>query len=59
MFERLFACVLSYCGGSICFYSGDVLKLKEDIAIVKPTVFPSVPRLFNKFYDAIKKNLES
>lgn len=40
-------------------YGGDVLKLKEDIACAKPSIFPSVPRLFNKFYDAIKKNMDS
>jgi len=50
---------MAYCGGQICFYSGDVLKLKDEIGIVKPTIFPSVPRLYNKFYDAIKKNMDS
>ena len=59
MFERLFANVMAYSGASICFYSGDVMKLKEEIAIVKPSIFPSVPRLYNKFYDAIKKNMDS
>lgn len=40
-------------GASIWFFGGDVLKLKDDIADVRPTIFPSVPRLYNKFYDAI------
>jgi len=31
-----------------------VNKLKFDIADVKPTLFLSVPRLYNRFYDAIK-----
>lgn len=46
-----------YKSGCVCFYGGDVLKLKEDIADVKPTVFCSVPRLYNKFYDAIKSKI--
>lgn len=33
------------------FYNGDTLKIKEDLVLLKPTFFPSVPRLFNKFYD--------
>ena len=41
----------------IGLYNGDVLKLKEDLAILRPTVFISVPRLFNKFYDTIKTTI--
>ncbi len=41
----------------IFIFSGDILKLKEDLAIAKPTVFVSVPRLFNKFYDVIMKGI--
>lgn len=29
-------------------------KLKDDIALIKPTVFVSVPRLYSRFYDVIK-----
>lgn len=38
----------------IGLFNGDVFKLKEDLAILRPTIFISVPRLFNKFYDTIK-----
>jgi long-chain acyl-CoA synthetase len=27
------------------------------MAILKPTIFASVPRIYNRFYDAIKLNL--
>jgi long-chain acyl-CoA synthetase len=30
------------------------LKLKDDLNALKPTIFASVPRLYNKFYDTIK-----
>lgn len=50
-------CYLVY-GGFVVFYSGDVTKLKDDIALVRPTTFISVPRLFVRFFDAINKKFE-
>ena len=44
---------LIYAGATIVFYSGDVAKLKDDLALVKPTIFLSVPRLFSRFYDVL------
>ncbi len=43
----------------IGIYQGNILKLKEDLAILKPTVFASVPRLFNKMYTVMKKKLNA
>jgi len=31
-----------------------VLKIVEDLAVCRPTMFPTVPRLFNKIYAKIK-----
>jgi long-chain acyl-CoA synthetase len=31
-----------------------VQKLKDDLAIVKPTIFLSVPRLYSRFYEVLK-----
>lgn len=42
----------------IGIFNGEVLKLKEDLAILKPTIFISVPRLFNKFYDTIVSTIK-
>jgi long-chain acyl-CoA synthetase len=39
------------------FYQGDVLKLKDDLAVLRPTIFASVPRLYNKFYDAMQQKI--
>jgi len=41
-------------GAKVVFFSGDVQKLKDDLAIVKPTIFLSVPRLFSRFYDVLR-----
>ena len=40
-------------GASIGFFGGDVRKLVEDIQILKPTVFNTVPRLLNRIYDTV------
>lgn len=59
IFERFMVYTLLYHGGSVGFYSGDVKLLKDDIATLKPTVFASVPRIYTRFYDAIKSKIES
>lgn len=51
--ERVFTCAFIYKGGTIGFYSGDVLRLKNDLQELKPTIFISVPRLYNKFYETM------
>ena len=44
-------------GASIGFYSGSPLVIAEDIRILRPTVFPAVPRVLNKFMEKIKKTI--
>lgn len=41
------------------YYQGDPLKLVEDCAVLQPTIFPSVPRLYNKIYAKIKVNMDA
>ena len=45
-------------GCKIGFYSGDPLKLLEDMQVLKPTLFVSVPRLFNRIYDKITQGVK-
>ncbi|KAM0845403.1 hypothetical protein ACQ4PT_056404 [Festuca glaucescens] len=40
-------------GVAIGFYQGDSLKLMDDLATLRPTIFASVPRLYNRIYAAI------
>lgn len=58
-FEQvLFASALTF-GTRIGFFGGDLLKLtKEDLPALKPTIFISVPRLYNRIYGVIKSNME-
>lgn len=54
VYERINLNYVCWARGSYVVFNGDILKLKEDLAIVQPTLFGSVPRLFNRFYDTIK-----
>lgn len=56
--ERLIINACIWLNVKIGVFSGDVLKLKEDLAVFRPTLFVSVPRLFNRFYDAILTGLK-
>lgn len=40
-------------GGSIGNFGGDVKLLINDINLLKPTIFPAVPRVLNRLYDTI------
>jgi len=53
VFEQGLLGVVILYGCKIGFYGGDVLKLTEDMRILKPTLFPSVPRLYNKIHAKI------
>lgn len=40
-------------GIQIGFYSGDPSKLLDDLQVLKPHIFPSVPRLYSRIYDKV------
>lgn len=40
-------------GAAIGVYSGDTMKLLDDVRCLNPTIFVSVPRLYNRINDAI------
>ena len=56
--ERMAYNLMMFSGGKIGIFSGDILQLKEDLAIIRPTIFSSVPRLYNRFHDAIKTGIK-
>eukprot|EP00117_Sycon_ciliatum_P022679 scpid39032/ scgid0725/ Long-chain-fatty-acid--CoA ligase 5; Long-chain acyl-CoA synthetase 5 len=53
MFERGAQAVVFAYGGRIGFFQGDIKLLMEDLGELKPTLFPSVPRLLNRVYDKV------
>lgn len=50
VFGRVMEHFMFATGASIGYSTGDQLLLLEDIAQLKPTVFPAVPRLLNRVY---------
>ncbi|KAI5078310.1 hypothetical protein GOP47_0005981 [Adiantum capillus-veneris] len=53
IYERANVIGMTTKGGAIGFYQGDVMKLMDDMGVLRPTLFASVPRLYNRIYDGI------
>ena len=53
--ERNVFYTMIWCKGKIGLYGGDIQKIKDDLAILKPTIFVTVPRFFGKMYEIINK----
>ncbi|THG01588.1 hypothetical protein TEA_029768 [Camellia sinensis var. sinensis] len=53
IFERANQVLSAYYGVAVGFYQGDNLKLMDDVAALRPTIFCSVPRLYNRIYAGI------
>jgi long-chain acyl-CoA synthetase len=45
-------------GATLAYWQRDPLKIMSDLAEVKPTYFPSVPRIFEKIYTAATASAE-
>jgi len=46
-------------GGRIGFFCGDpVLMLKEDLPMLKPSIFAAVPRIYSRMYDKVGQTME-
>ncbi|KAL7083980.1 hypothetical protein ACP275_14G196900 [Erythranthe tilingii] len=53
IYERANQITSAFYGVAIGFYQGDNLKLMDDLAALRPTIFSSVPRLYNRIYAGI------
>jgi len=53
IFERAVVNVALYRGCRIGFYQGDVRKIIDDVAELKPAFFSGVPRVFDRIHDKI------
>jgi long-chain acyl-CoA synthetase len=51
-FARLIQLLSTDVGGTLVYWERDPLKIIPNLAEVKPTYFPSVPRIFEKIYGA-------
>ena len=41
-------------GARIGYFSGDIRTLTEDLMELRPSIFPTVPRLLNRIYDKVR-----
>ncbi|XP_021772943.1 long chain acyl-CoA synthetase 7, peroxisomal-like [Chenopodium quinoa] len=53
IYERANQILVAYNGCAVGFYQGDNLKLMDDLLALRPTIFCSVPRLYNRIYAGI------
>ncbi|KAG0610145.1 hypothetical protein M758_7G041600 [Ceratodon purpureus] len=53
IFDRVTEEFYVYLGASIGFWQGDVKKITEDLAVLKPTIFVAVPRVFDRIHGGI------
>lgn len=54
IYGRLLEQTVMYGGGKIGYFHGNVLELVDDLKLIRPTNFASVPRLFNRFGGVVK-----
>jgi long-chain acyl-CoA synthetase len=59
IYERFCELIALGCGHCIGYWSGDTLRLIEDAQVLRPTFFPSVPRVLNKIYMAALASLNA
>lgn len=58
MFERMCQVIMFHHGARVGFFRGDVKLLLDDIQTLKPTYFPTVPRLLNRIYNKITTRVQ-
>ncbi|GAB4835828.1 Long chain acyl-CoA synthetase 7 peroxisomal [Ancistrocladus abbreviatus] len=59
IYERVNQVMLVYFGSAVGFYGGDNLKLMDDMLALRPTIFCSVPRLYNRIYAGINNAVKT
>ncbi|KAF0728158.1 hypothetical protein Ae201684_013984 [Aphanomyces euteiches] len=57
--ERVSCAGIVRVGAAIGFYQGDVLHLLDDLQELKPQIFLSAPRLYNRVYDKIMHGINN
>ncbi|XP_077114152.1 long-chain-fatty-acid--CoA ligase 5 [Ranitomeya variabilis] len=59
VFERVVQTVVFCSGAKVGFFQGDIRLLTDDMKTLRPTVFPTVPRLLNRIYDKIQSGAQT
>uniref|UniRef100_A0A8C9H5C8 Long-chain-fatty-acid--CoA ligase n=1 Tax=Piliocolobus tephrosceles TaxID=591936 RepID=A0A8C9H5C8_9PRIM len=58
IYERIMLLIFQALGTRVGYYSGNIQKVLEDIQELKPTLFISVPRLYNRLHERIFSSLK-
>jgi long-chain acyl-CoA synthetase len=59
IFERMGGYYTAFSCGGLIAYAESIEKIAANMADIKPTIMTAVPRLFERMYSRIKKNVES
>ena len=59
MMERMMQACTTWAGGAIGFFQGDTLKLLDDMQVLRPTIFPSVPRVLNRIKERVTAQVDA
>ncbi|MEW5299708.1 MAG: hypothetical protein WDW36_002698 [Sanguina aurantia] len=59
IYERINLVSCIFTGTSIGFYSGNVQELLDDVMALRPHLFCSVPRLWNRIYDRVMATIRT
>lgn len=57
IYQRGVELVVTLLGIRVAYYSGDMLRLAEDVQLSKPSVFIAVPRVFNRISGKINAGI--
>lgn len=59
IFERMAGYYTAFSSGALVCYAESIESVAQNMVECKPTILTSVPRLFERMYSKIKKNVES
>jgi long-chain acyl-CoA synthetase len=59
IFERMAGYYTAFSAGSTIAYAESIEKIAQNMEDIKPTILTAVPRLFERMYSKIKRNVES
>lgn len=59
IFERMAGYYTAFSSGGIIAYAESIEKIANNLVEIKPTIVTAVPRLFERMYSRIKRNIES
>ncbi len=59
IFERMGGYYTAFSSGGIICYAESIEKIAQNMLEIKPTIMTAVPRLFERMYSRIRKNVET